>query len=117
MSYEVLKSYLRLLKEQTDPLDVRIDWSIVDPDCVSAVNHEQLAGLQVADAVASSLFYAVQPDIYGEVETKYAGILHPTFYRHKGKALGYGVKFWPEDLDALKTKHPHLGFFADGGVA
>lgn len=117
MSYDALRSYLRLLKDHSDPMDVRIDWSIVDPDSVSAVNHEQLAGLQVADAVASSFFYAVQPDQFGEVEDKYASILRPTIYRHKSKMLGYGLKFWPEDLDSLKTKHPHLGFFADGGVA
>lgn len=116
MSYEDLKAYLRLLKDQSDPMDVRIDWSVVNPDSVSAVNHEQLAGLQVADAVASSLFYAVQPNRYGEVEQKYAAILNPTFYRHKGKVLGNGLKFWPEDFETLKTKHPHLGAFPDGGV-
>lgn len=116
MSYDVLRSYLRLLKEQSDPMDVRIDWSVVDPDHVRAVNHEQLAGLQVADAVASSLFYAVQPSRYGEIEEKYASLLKPTFYRHKNQALGYGVKFWPADLDTLEKTNPHLSAFADGGV-
>jgi len=116
MSYEDMRAYLRRLKEKSDPNEVRIDWSFVDPDHVSAVNHEQLAGLQVADAVASSLYYAVQSSQYGEVEEKYAMLLQPTFYRHKGKAIGYGVKFWPEDIEALKKTNPHLGDFADGGV-
>lgn len=80
--------------EHSDPMDVRIDWRVVDPERVSAVNHEQLAGLQVADAVASGLYYAVQPSRYGEIEEKYAALLRPTFYRHKNTALGYGVKFW-----------------------
>lgn len=117
MSYDELRAYLRLLKEQSDPMDVRIDWSVVDPDHVSAVNHEQLAGLQVADAVASSLYYAVQPNRYGETEEKYAALLKPTFYRHKTKAVGYGVKFWPADIQTLIEKNPHLGAFADGGLS
>jgi len=116
MSYEVLRSYLRLLKEHSDPMDVRVDWSVVDPEHVFAVNHEQLAGLQVADAVASSLYYAVQPSQYGEIEEKYAVLLKPTIYRHMNKALGYGVKFWPEDFDTLKIRNPHLSKFADGGL-
>lgn len=116
MSYKELRAYLQVLKEHSDPMDVRIDWSVVDPERVSAVNHEQLAGLQVADAVASSLFYAVQPSRYGEIEEKYAGLLKPTFYRHKNKAVGYGVKFWPEDLSTLKKTNPHLSAIADGGV-
>jgi hypothetical protein len=115
MSYEELRAYLRLLKEQRDQ-DVRIDWNVVDPKYVSAVNHEQLAGLQVADAVASSLFYAVHPSRYGEIEEKYAALLSPTFYRHKNNALGYGIKFWPADLETLKKTNPHLSAFADGGV-
>lgn len=115
MSYDELRAYLRLLKEQSDPMDVRIDWNVVAPEHVSAINHEQLAGLQVADAVASSLYYAVQPNRYGETEEKYAALLRPTFYRHKNKALGYGVKFWPEDFETLKKTNPHLSAFADGG--
>jgi hypothetical protein len=116
MSYAEMRAYLRLLQQQSDPMDVRIDWSIIDPELVSAINHEQLAGLQVADAVASSLYYAAQPSRYGEIEEKYATLLRPTFYRHKGKAIGYGVKFWPEDFETLKKTNPHLSLLADGGV-
>ncbi len=115
MSYDELRAYLRLLKDQSDPMDVRVDWSVIDPDRVEAVNHDQLAGLQIADAVASSLYYAVQLNRYGEVEEKYTQMLRPTFYRHKGKALGYGVKFWPAEVEALKMTNPHLRGFADGG--
>ena len=51
--------------------------------------YRNLAGLQIADALASSLYYAVQVNRYGEVEDKYTQMLRPTFYRHKGKSLGY----------------------------
>jgi len=116
MSYDDLRAYLRLLRDRQDPMTVRIDWGVVSPEHVSAVNHEQLAGLQVADAVASSLYYAVQKNRYGEVEPRYAAILKPTFYRHKDRALGNGLKFWPMELETLKKTNPHLGGFADGGV-
>ena len=113
MSYEDLKGYLGLLKSQGDPLGVKIDWGVVVPENVRAVNHEQLAGLQAADAVASSFYYAVNKNRYGEVEDKYARVLLPTVYQHKGSRLGYGLKFWPEDLQKLKSADPHLSWFAE----
>lgn len=76
--------------------------------------HDKLAGLQVADAVASSLYAAVNLNRYGNVEDKYAKLLSPTFYRHKATYLGYGLKFWPEDLAKLKEANPHLAVFASG---
>jgi hypothetical protein len=84
MSYENLRDYLRLLQAKGDPLDVRIDWSVIVPGAVRAVNHDQLAGLQVADAIASSLYYATNLNRYGEAEDKYARLLMPTVFRHKG---------------------------------
>lgn len=113
MSYEDLRGYLHVLKSQSDPMDVRIDWSVIDPESVRAVNHDQLAGLQAADAVASSFYYAVALNRYGEAEAKYASLLMPTVYQHKQSRLGYGLKFWPEDLGKLKSANPHLAWFAD----
>ncbi|MBI2421385.1 MAG: DUF3800 domain-containing protein [Candidatus Hydrogenedentes bacterium] len=113
MSYEDLRQYLRSLQTQSDPLDVRIDWSVILPESVRAVNHDQLAGLQVADAVASSFYYAANVNQYGEAEDRYARLLFPTVYRHKGSVLGYGLKFWPQELPKLKSANPHLAWFAD----
>lgn len=113
MSYEGLRDYLRLLQTKSDPMDVRIDWSVILPDAVRAVNHDQLAGLQVADAVASGFYYAVNLNRYGEAEDKYARLLLPGVYRHKDVKLGYGLKFWPEDVEKLKSANPHLAWFAD----
>ena len=70
MSYEDLRGYLKLLQAKSDPMDVRIDWSVITPEAVRAVNHDQLASLQVADAVASSFFYATNINRYGEAEDK-----------------------------------------------
>lgn len=111
MSYDELRSYLRNLKGD---FGVTIDWSVLNPDAIRAVEHSQLAGLQVADAVASSLFAALNPNPYGDTEDKYARLLLPTAYRHKGALLGYGLKFWPDDLATLKKENPQLLTFAEG---
>ncbi|MBI5891498.1 MAG: DUF3800 domain-containing protein [Nitrosomonadales bacterium] len=96
MSYDDLRNYLTQLKTDVTK-DVRIDWNVVDPALVNAVNHDQLAGLQLADAVATSVFYAVHKNQYGEVEERYLKLIAPTVYRHEGKIEGYGLKFWCED--------------------
>lgn len=115
MSYEDLKGYLQTLRTKSDPMNVRIDWNIIDPGRVSAVDHSKLAGLQIADAVASSFFYAVNLNRYGEIEDKHARILLPQCYKHKGSVLGYGLKFWPEEFQKIKSTNPHIKLFADEG--
>src|SRR5665647_266717 len=96
MSYDDLRNYLQQLKDDIAK-DVRIDWNVVDPALVSAVNHDHLAGLQLADAVATSVFYAVHKNQYGEVEERYLKLIAPIIYRHEGRMDGYGLKFWCED--------------------
>lgn len=113
MSYEDLKKYLDLLKSQAATNDrIRIDWSAIDTTNIRAVNHGKLAGLQVADAVASSLYYALNPNPYGGVEPRYATILKPHVFRGKSTRHGYGLKFWPNYKD-LKGEMPHLAAFQD----
>lgn len=113
MSYDDLRNYVRLLKEKSDPFETSIDFGVIHPDNVRAVNHDQLAGLQMADAVASSFYYAVNQNAYGEVEDKYAQLLRPTFFRHRGTALGYGIKFWPASIEKLAAENPHLAWFKE----
>lgn len=114
MSYEELRDYLRKLRDTTNDMAVNVDWSVVDPDFVRAVEHSQLAGLQVADAVASSLYAAINPNQFGDTEDKYARLLLPTCYRHKGVVLGYGLKFWPGDFEELQKENPQLNVLAEG---
>ena len=112
MSYEDLRNYLLHLKDKPGA-DARIDWNAIRPQQVRAVNHDQLAGLQMADAVASSLFFAVNLTQYSEVEDRYFRMLRPTIYRHpKTGELGYGLKFWPDSLEALTESMGHLVSFS-----
>ena len=111
MSYDDLRSYLTRLKDKPNS-DARIDWTAIHPQKVRAVNHDQLAGLQMADAVASSLFFAVNLSQYAEAEDRYYRMLRPTVYRHaKSGELGYGLKFWPGSLDAYAEGMGHLSCF------
>ena len=76
------------------------------------MEHSKLAGLQVADAVASGFHFALKRNRYGETEAGYLPHLKTSLYRHKGEAIGYGLKFWPEDYATVKAKAPeaeHLG--------
>lgn len=112
MSYNDLRDYLGHLKETADAKDIRVDWNVVRPDRVKAINHDQLAGLQIADAVASGIYFAVNLNPYGEAEDRYLRLLAPTIFRHKKTALGYGLKFWPEDFETLAQSLGHLDVFA-----
>ena len=103
-----VRAYLRLLLKQAEanPSQVQIDRTVIDPERISAVEHSKLAGLQVADAVASGFHFALKVNRYGETETGYLPHLKKTIYRHKAAALGYGLKLWPEDFATVKAKAP-----------
>ncbi len=108
MSYDDIRTYLRLLLKQAEanPLQVQLDPTVIDPDRIRSVEHSRLAGLQVADAVASGFHFALKVNRYGETETAYLPHLKKSIYRHKGEAGGYGLKVWPEDFSTVKAKAP-----------
>jgi len=108
MSYDDIRKYLRLLLKQSEnnPQQVQIDRTVIDPDRIASMEHSKLAGLQVADAVASGLHFAVRLNRYGETETGYLPHLTKSLYRHQKIVLGYGIKLWPEDFATLKAKAP-----------
>ncbi len=108
MSYDDIRDYLNLLINQhsDDPQKVQIDPTIIIPDQIRSVEHSKLAGLQVADAVASGFHFAVKVNRYGETETSYLPHLKRTIYRQQKTVIGYGIKVWPEDFATLKEKAP-----------
>lgn len=108
MSYEEIRDYLRLLLRQSEanPQKVQIDRTVIDPDRIRSVEHSKLAGLQVADAVASGFHFALKVNRYGETEPAYLGHLKKTLYRHQSQSMGYGIKVWPEDYETIKAKAP-----------
>jgi hypothetical protein len=107
MSYEDLRDYLTLLRDGPPSARCRIYWQHVDPEAVQAVNHDQLAGLQIADAIASGTFLALNLNKYGEYEPRYFELFHSKIYRSRGTSLGWGMKFWP-DFHQQKETLDHL---------
>jgi len=108
MSYQEIRDYIQHLLDQSGsmPQEVQIDDNTIRTDQIRAIEHSKLAGLQAADAVASSMHYAVKRNRYGEAEPAYSQLLAKTFYRHKSILHGYGIKLWPEALKFAKTKAP-----------
>ena len=85
---------------------MQLDPTVIDPDRIRSVEHSKRAGLQVADAVASGFHFALKVNRYGETEMGYLPHLRKSIYRHKGEAVGYGIKVWPDDLATVKAKAP-----------
>lgn len=100
MSYQELRAYVNALDAQTSMFDVRVDWSVIRADQIWAFTPGRLMGLQVADALAGSFFYATQASQYGFTEDRYARMLKPVVYHHRGRYLGYGIKLWPREVEA-----------------
>lgn len=113
MSYEELRRYLDRLRQQTDAGDVRIDWNVVRSDQVVACSPRSRMGLLVADAVASGYARAVERDRHGFTEPRYARMLRPVAYCRKGSCLGYGLKFWPRDIDATVLVDERMKWMED----
>jgi len=101
MSYEELRDYLRLLKEKIGFLDIRINWDVINAEQIVAYSSGKEMGLQIADAIASSAYYAVQPSQHGYTEDRYIRMLKPVIYHYQGRYLGYGLKFWPKEVDEM----------------
>ena len=54
--------------------------------------HSKSMGLQIADAVTSSYYYAVENSADGFTEDAYVRLLLPCACRHAGELFGHGVR-------------------------
>jgi len=61
MSYEELRNHLKVLKDRDESSAVQIDWNAFKIDTITSFSAGKRMGLQIADAVAGSFFYAVEP--------------------------------------------------------
>lgn len=108
MSYDHMRGYINLLRQQSEAgAGVSIHWPAINMANLRAVAHAQLAGLQIADAVATSHLYGVRLSRLGVADPSYMHLLRGHVYRHKGNHFGYGVKFLSR-LDSLQERMPHL---------
>jgi len=61
LDYKGLAAYLKYLEDNKVAFDYRADTNVVRPTQIATFTHGRRVGLQVADAVASGYFYAVEP--------------------------------------------------------
>lgn len=88
MSYDAFRDYLKKM----DTVDRRI----IPPGQIRSAPAAKLRGLQVADAVASGVWFSFTPRC-GHTEPRYALMLHPRCDRNeKGKNSGFGLKIFPD---------------------
>jgi hypothetical protein len=87
MSYEDLIESMR-----TD----RFEGTPIRHDQIHTHSAGRRTGLQIADAVASGFFKAVEPSEYGHTEDRYARMLKTVLYRKEGVCHGHGLRFWPQ---------------------
>ncbi len=99
MSHKKLTSHLELVRRQCEVQDVTIEWDVVKTGQIRSYTPGKRMGLQIADAVASGVFAALEPSKYGFTEDRYARMLKPVTYRHEGRYLGYGLQFRPHEVE------------------
>ncbi|MBI2714071.1 MAG: DUF3800 domain-containing protein [Rhizobiales bacterium] len=96
MSYPDFREYLLRLRQ--DPT-VKIHWPVIDIDGIRAEDHSTRAGLQIADIITSSIASGIEPDRFGNCETRYAESLRRVTYRRNKNYFSYGVKLVPKLAD------------------
>jgi Protein of unknown function (DUF3800) len=91
--YQAMYDYMCLMrdgKERMQPMGW-INWDAFSPDDIVVEAHAKWAGLQIADAVTSAFFHAVEPNGYGNFEQGYADALASCIIADRGLKLGFGI--------------------------
>ena len=85
----------------------RADTSVIRPSQVQALMHSKSMGLQIADAVTSGYFYAVEASADGFTEDAYVRLLLPRACRLGGQVFGSGARFdrcSPQTLEEMRRE-------------
>lgn len=112
MSYLSFQDYLRRLRSQ----NTEIHWPAIDIDAIDAQDHSRVAALQLADAITSGVAAGVEPDKFGNCESRYAEILKRITYRRGENYLSYGFKIVPNiaDIDLSDDQRRTVAIFNGG---
>jgi len=102
---EEIKNYLKNLQENSEKYKYRGSKN-VDIDNIQLLSPGRAAGLQIADAVASSYFFAVQKNAYAMEEISYVQeIINLSYRSTNGKLFSYGIKVYPKKAESLLSNH------------
>ncbi|MCV2876797.1 DUF3800 domain-containing protein [Rhodobacteraceae bacterium XHP0102] len=96
--YSIMRDYLFLMRDGKEKIRPTrsIDWSILNPEDIKVENHSKRAGLQLADVVTSATYASLEPNLYGDVETRYATVLSRRFIKENGFISNCGVTIVPK---------------------
>jgi hypothetical protein len=79
--------------------DLKIRWRVFAGHPFRIESPGSVELLQLADTAASALFRAVEPDVFGNTETRYLEELGPKLYcREGGSITSYGLKVFPANV-------------------
>jgi hypothetical protein len=114
--YATMRDYLILMRDGREAQQpVRsIKWDVLNVDDIAVEIHEKWAGLQVADCITSAFFAAVEPNMFGNYEPRYAELLRSRALRRPvigGSVLGHGITPVPS-LGGCQPEEHHRLFFA-----
>ena len=88
-----------------------IKWDHLHTYLISTEAHSRVAGLQLADVCASAFAQAVEPNVYGHCEPRYALALTPRVIASREHVpLYYGVKPVPA-LGSMRLNQQQKDFF------
>jgi Protein of unknown function (DUF3800) len=95
--YKSMKEYLELMRDGKELFrPVRsVLWDVLDLNDLRVQNHANRAGLQIADVVTSATTRALEPNIYGYCESRYALSLKQRYIKHDGKIENCGLTIIP----------------------
>ena len=121
LNYEELGFYYDLLKMH-DTMDTQVrkfdavTWDVIDREQLHAFRHENRAGLQIADVIASAFYQACDNQFTGPCNPAFARLLRRLMTVRQGKRLpaGYGVKLMPHMRQANLTRDQALIFHEYG---
>lgn len=98
-----LRAYEALLRQSPG---CQVAWQWLDPAGLAIDQPHRVELLQLADAVASATFLAVERDTFDNTETRYLIELGPRLYRRPGgKLTSYGLKMHPWS-DSARAAYP-----------
>jgi hypothetical protein len=102
---EEIKNYLKNLQENSEKYEYRGSKN-VDIDNIQLLSPGRAVGLQIADAVASSYFFAVQKNAYAMEEISYVQeIINLSYRSTNGQLFSYGIKVYPKEAESLLSNH------------
>ncbi len=96
--YETMRDYLYLMRDGKEkiPPARSIDWSVLNPEDIKVENHSKRAGLQLADVVTSATNAGLEPNLYGDVETRYARELARRYLKENQSISNCGITIIPQ---------------------